>query len=174
MSALLALDTIFGCPKSYWYVTYQFGGSANHLFSMLCFCRISWQALQPLTLCYLFCAGRKTLLHRQRQMGSNVGLEVNCITLRLPLQPLGNMDIAYKNIHATLERLCTPLCTYCSISGISWRIDDLHALFFQHKTNSNRYEILNFVNSKNYKKYSCNFRKILYPIVYILLELAGG
>ena len=141
---------------------------------MLCFFVELYDKLYNPQHSVIFCTWRKTLSHRQWQTDLNGGLEVNCITLRLPLQPLGNMDIAYKNIHATLERLCTPLCTYCSISGISWRIDDLHALFFQHKTNSNRYEILNFVNSKNYKKYSCNFRKILYPIVYILLELAGG
>ena len=51
---------VFGCPRAYWY--YQFGGSANHLFSMLCFCRISWQTLQPITLCY-FCTQGKTLFH---------------------------------------------------------------------------------------------------------------
>ena len=51
---------VFGCPSTYWYyISYQFGGSANHLFSMLCFCRISWQTLQPITLCYCFCAPPK-------------------------------------------------------------------------------------------------------------------
>ena len=36
---------VFGCPSAYWY--YQFGGSANHLFSMLCFCSSSWHLYNP-------------------------------------------------------------------------------------------------------------------------------
>ena len=34
-----------------------------------------------------------------------------------------------KNIHATSERFCSPLCTYCSISGISWRIIYMNCSF---------------------------------------------
>ena len=73
---------IFGCPSTYWY--HQFGGCANHLFSMLCFCRISWQTLQPKTLSYLLYLAKGSLSHRKRQTGSNAGQEANCITLRLP------------------------------------------------------------------------------------------
>ena len=36
--------------------TYQFEGSANHLFSMVCLCRISCQTLQPITLLFLYLA----------------------------------------------------------------------------------------------------------------------
>ena len=55
-------------------ITYQLGGSANHLFSMLCFCRISWQTLQPILLCYSLYSAKGSLSHRQRPTGLNAGL----------------------------------------------------------------------------------------------------
>ena len=58
--ALLTIE--FLATQAHIDITYQFGGSANHLFSMLCFCRIIWQTLQPITLCY-FCIQWKALFH---------------------------------------------------------------------------------------------------------------
>ena len=74
---------VFDCPAQI--DRSLFGGSANTLFSMLYFCRISWQTLQPITLYYcLLYSVKGSLSHRQRQTGFNAGLEANCITFRLP------------------------------------------------------------------------------------------
>ena len=47
-----------------------------------------------------------------------------------------------KDIHSTSERFCTPLWTYCSILGISWRIIYMHCSF------NTRYLIANLVWQK--------------------------
>ena len=66
--------------------------------------RISWQTLQPITLCYFFLyLTEDSLSHEQWQTGSNAGLEANYITLRLPPGPLSYpLDIEQVNLTSRL------------------------------------------------------------------------
>ena len=50
---LLTNNWVFGCPSAYWLINLE---------ALLCFCRISWQTLQPMTLRY-FCTRWKALFH---------------------------------------------------------------------------------------------------------------
>ena len=74
---------VFGCPSAYWYYISIRRLCRSPIQYAVFFVELADKLYNHNTLLFLYSA-KDFLSHRQHRTGSNMGLEANCVTLRLP------------------------------------------------------------------------------------------